>query len=377
MDLAFHRSPSDIEEDLEYYFTDQRDLHNQIRPSDDIRSFTPDSDDLAGMPAEGKLGNVFHPFAPYSLDRIFIGTSFPLFSNNWGAAFLRHLLGLIKPDGAIVLPVYPEARAHNLGFWCRSSLENIFRSRTRFKGMSNIWAENDGVMSMRVGRRPPPVIPSTARWLFNRVPQQAALLALERGSDDARAFWLEQMAFNWTLAHVHAISEQIIRNEFGPKRAVSLALVDAHHALLALEFLYSPYTRIASVHVGGGEFDHDALDKVDRFCSIQPHGPVASLDQAGNDTRFDVVCITAPLADVAASTLPRLAPGGIVILTPECAGLQEGLESELGETEYYSDRVARNLDLPMYHYSPRIEEEIARQKKTREGAFLVLRKPRS
>ena len=83
------------------------------------------------------------------MDRIFIGISFPLFSNNWGAAFLRHLLGLIKPNGAVILPVYPEVQARDQGLWCRSSLENIFRSRSRYIGISNIWAENDGVMSMR------------------------------------------------------------------------------------------------------------------------------------------------------------------------------------------------------------------------------------
>ena len=62
MDIALHRSASDIEEDLEYYFSEQRDKHNQIRPSDDIRSFTTDAANFTEDPGEDGIGNVFSSF---------------------------------------------------------------------------------------------------------------------------------------------------------------------------------------------------------------------------------------------------------------------------------------------------------------------------
>ena len=170
-------------------------------------------------PGEKEIGNLFYPFTPYSLDRIFIGISFPLFSNNWGAAFLRHLLGLIKPNGAVILPVYPEVQARDQGLWCRSSLENIFRSRSRYIGISNIWAENDGVMSMRVGRHWPPVIPSTARWLFEQAPRRAMALGLEGNTEEVQEFWQSETQRFWRLGCYHAVVEQIILNGYGPAPA--------------------------------------------------------------------------------------------------------------------------------------------------------------
>ena len=261
MDIALHRSASDIEEDLEYYFSEQRDKHNQIRPSDDIRSFTTDAANFTEDPGEDGIGNVFYPFASFSLDRIFIGISFPLFSNNWGAAFLRHLLGLIKPKGAVILPVYPEIQARDQGLWCRSSLENIFRSRSRYIGISNIWAENDGVMSMRIGRRWPPIIPSTARWLFEQTPRRAVALGLEDNTEAIQKFWQSEVQRFWRLGRYHAVIEQIIRNQYGPRRPVRLAAIGEDASLIALECLYSPYTRVTRANVYNG-----SMESPDAFC---------------------------------------------------------------------------------------------------------------
>ena len=79
MDIALHRSASDIEEDLEYYFSKQRDKHNQIRPSDDIRSFTADSPDFTEDPGESGTGNVFHPFAPPTRNQTLDRENSPMF----------------------------------------------------------------------------------------------------------------------------------------------------------------------------------------------------------------------------------------------------------------------------------------------------------
>lgn len=376
MDIALHRSAPDIEEDLEYYFSEQRDKHNQIRPSDDIRSFTADSPNFAGDPGEGEIGNVFHPFAPFSLDRIFIGISFPLFSNNWGAAFLRHLLGLIKPEGGVILPVYPEVQARDQGLWCRSSLENIFRSRSRFIGISNIWAENDGVMSMRVGRRWPPVVPSTARWLFEQAPRQAVAVALEDDAEAVQDFWQFEVQRFWSLGRRHAVIEQIIRNRHGPRRPVRLAATGADAGLLALECLYSPYTRVTRADVRDSGESPEFLQAIDQACSTQEHGPLECPGPTDAENPCDVLCITDPDTLDLDSASRRLAAGGTLVLTPECAESGPEFGSGFGEAEYYSDMVAQRLhpSVPIYHYSERIEAEIDRQTETRQGGFTVLRK---
>ena len=373
MDIALHRSASDIEEDLEYYFSEQRDKHNQIRPSDDIRRFTADAPDFTEDPGEDGVGNLFHPFAPFSLDRIFIGISFPLFSNNWGAAFLRYLLGLIKPDGAVILPVYPEIQARDQGLWCRSSLENIFRSRSRYIGISNIWAENDGVMSMRVGRRWPSVIPSTARWLFEQAPRRAVALGLQDDAESAKQLWQSEVQRFWRLGRQHAVLEQIIRNRYGPRKPVRLAATGEDAGVLALECLYSPYTRVTRADVRGCRESADALQALDQVCSTGEHGPLECPDSSAENS-CDVLCVTDPAALDPDSAARQLAAGGLLVLTPECAGSEPG--EGFGEPEYYSGMVAQRLhpSVPIYHYSERIEEEIDRQTETRQGAFTVLRK---
>ena len=376
MDIALHRSASDIEEDLEYYFSEQRDKHNQIRPSDNIRSFTTNSPNFMQDPGKDETSNVFYPFAPFSLNRIFIGISFPLFSNNWGAAFLRHLLSLIKPKGAVILPVYPEVQARDQGLWCRSSLENIFRSRSRYIGISNIWAENDGVMSMRVGRRWPPVIPSTARWLFEQTPRCATALGLEGSTEVVKRFWQSEIQRFWRLGRHHAVIEQIIRNQYGPRRSVRFAATGADAGILALECLYSPYTRVIHADARGSDESPDVLQALDQACSTKEHGPLECPDSTDTENFCDVLCVTNPDALDPDSVPHQLSAGGTLILTPECVELGPEFGSEFSEPEYYSDTVAQRLhrSVPIYHYSERIEEEIDQQTESRQGAFTVLRK---
>lgn len=376
MDIALHRSASDIEEDLEYYFSEQRDKHNQIRPSDDIRSFTTDSSNFTEDPGEDEIGNVFHPFAAFSLDRIFIGISFPLFSNNWGAAFLRHLLGLIKPKGAVILPVYPEIQARDQGLWCRSSLENIFRSRSRYIGISNIWAENDGVMSMRVGRRWPPIIPSTARWLFEQTPRRTVALGLEGNTEAVQDFWQSEVQRFWRLGRYHAVIEQIIRNQYGPRRPVRLVAIGKDAGLIALECLYSPYTHITRADVCDSMESPDILQALDQACSTQEHGPLECPESPATENLCDVLCITNSAALDPDAVARQLAKDGTLILTPECAASNPELGSGFKEPEYYSAIVAQRLhpSIPIYHYSERIEEEIAQQTESHQNAFMVLGK---
>ena len=59
--------------------------------------------DYLKFPSKGEVNNAFYPFKKNSIDKIYIGLSFPLFSNNWAASYLRYLLKIIKKDGAIIL----------------------------------------------------------------------------------------------------------------------------------------------------------------------------------------------------------------------------------------------------------------------------------
>ena len=169
MELIFHKSEKYIEEDIFYYISDQRDKHSMIKPKkEDLISMTVESENLSG-PKEKQISNVLYPFKKNSIDKIYIGLSFPLFSNNWAASYLRYLLKIIKTDGAIILPVYPEEQANEKGMWSRSFLENIFTSRTGWTGRNNVWAENDGVMSMRIGKKFPDKINSTLNFYLEEI----------------------------------------------------------------------------------------------------------------------------------------------------------------------------------------------------------------
>ncbi len=371
MDFAFHRSEADIEVDLEYYFSEQRDKHNQIRPSDDIRSLTPSSELLTEDPGKDAVGNVFFPFAAHSLDRIFIGISFPLYANNFGAATLRYLLEIIRPDGAVILPVYPEVQALDKGLWCRTALENIFRSRTRFTGISNIWAENDGVMSMRVGRRWPPVIPSIARWLFREQPRSALGAAFGEHVDHARARWLGEIQRFWRVAQRQACIEQIIRDHFGRKRPVRLGVFGEDAGLLAAECLYSLYMRVThATAIGSLEADEKLL-VLYLACGTRDHGTLELMKNMSE--HFDVLINCSANSDN--PLLPQLKPGGLYIETPEVERpLAEGSVGQ--EIKFYSSRVAQCLQdgVTIHHYATHIEEEIAKEAETREGVFRVTTK---
>ena len=375
MDISLHLTSSHVGEDLEYYFSERRDKHNQIRPSDDIRSFAINYPNFTADPGKDGVGNALYPFASFSLDRIFIGISFPLFSNNWGAAFLRHLLGLIKPQGSIILPVYPEVQARDQGFWCRSSLESIFRSRSRFIGASNIWAENDGVMSMRVGRRWPPRIPSIARWLFECAPSRATALGLEKGSEEAEKFWHIETQRFWYFYYCHAIVEQIIRDLYGPRHPVRLAVTGEDAGILALECLYSPHTRVTRAYVIDTEESIDSLRVMDQACSTRKHGPLEFPSFANMKNSCDVLCVTDMKTFNVAVINHLLAAGGTLILTPDIDGMNYIL-SEFGHPELYSNLVARRLhpNVPIYHYSRRVKEAIDEQAKTLEHTYAVFRK---
>ena len=89
-----------------------------------------------------------------------------------------------------------------------------------------------------------------------------------------------------------------------------------------------------------------------------------------------MLCVTDSAALDPDAAARQLAKGGTLILTPECAASNPELGSGFNEPEYYSDIVAQRLhsSIPIYHYSERIEEEIAQQTESHQSAFMVLSK---
>ena len=396
-DLVFHKAEKYIEEDLEYYFSGERDIHSQVKPGQDIYSFTPNSTHLNVDLNDGKIGNLFFPFAQGSLDRIYIGISFPLFANSWGAAFLSHLMTLVKPGGCVVLPVYPEMQASEKNYWSRSILENIFISRSRWKGMSNIWAENDGVMSMRIGRKPAPQIASNARYIFTQGSKSAfrQMMSTETSTNLAEQF-LSLHLTHWESANISAILERIIQDHFGRKAVASLAILgrQASNPLIAIECLLSPYINISlavSETATGQTADNNWQDvadmhnsQIENSLSVESTGASALMQIDSVNTIFINTLATVNQfdkpADALAKAWGKLSPNGLLIvydgdqsLAPEQL---HSLLSNFGSIQHYSAIAAseHKTDVEISHYSLLIEEELRAENKDKKGLFWVVQK---
>ena len=396
-DLVFHKAEKYIEEDLEYYFSGERDIHSQVKPGQDIYSFTPDSAHLNIDFKDGKVGNFFFPFSPGSLDRIYIGISFPLFANNWGASFLRHLMTLVKPDGCVVLPVYPEMQASEKNFWARSILESTFISRSRWKGMSNIWAENDGVMSMRIGRKNPPEINSTANYLLRQGSQAAIRHSIQHPEYDATTSnnFLSLHTAHWQNMTTSAIVEKIIQDHFGRKDAVNFCALGTDHSntLLATELMLSPYINIASANSQLANVEltiHDPQDLLSYHSRELKDKLTVTIEQnvALSLPSINVISLINTLSNLTGdeqSTLignawQKLGMGGVLIVHDSDSGVSpehiNALLSPLGRLKHYSAIVAseHQPDAEISHYSLLIEQELREENQNKLGVFWLVQK---
>jgi hypothetical protein len=394
-DLIFHKAERYIEEDLEYYFSGERDIHNQVKPRQDIYSFTPDSPHLNIDFNDKKIGNLFFPFAPGSLDRIYIGISFPLFANNWGAAFLRHLMTLVKPEGCVVLPVYPEMQASEKNYWARSILEDTFISRSRWKGMSNIWAENDGVMSMRIGRKQPPEVHSTANYLLRQSGQTITRHEFLNTTDQKTPHeqFISLHKAHWENVTNSAIVETIIQEHFGRKQAIKLAVLgkDKNNSLLAIESLLSPYINVEKAFIETSTGSTEMLQP-DDLVAFHSHQIKDKLTISANQGELlasappiHVITLINNLdKDLIEASWPLLSTGGLLIVhqnkdlsTPRLESVQiESLLNALGTTQYYSSIAASKhlVDIEISHYSLMIEQELRDENINKDGVFWVVQK---
>ena len=391
-----HLTEEFINEDLDYYFSGERDKNNQIRPDDNIFSMTPVSEQLSFTIGGDKAGNFFFPTLPNYLDRFYIGISIPLFANNWGASFLLQLLKVLKPDGAIILPVYPEGQAQEKGYWSRSFLENIFLSRQRWTGFSNVRAENDGVMSLRVGRKWPDPIPSSIEWFY----QQRANMMLEdllesNGSHDIQAIFTGLIENVWKNYTNSAVIERIILDHFGAKTSVTIQNVTNDFGLLITDLLLSPYVSVVRGVTYETSVEQESIAKNFRhyFSPYTNDRHIITTYDASNsaaDAKSDVVCVFNSLNENSDSgnllntAWEQVKPDGLLVVyedygvnhqTINVENLDEMLK-KYGTVQFYSSIVASKIqeNIEISHYSTIQETNLAKEKRDKTKVFRVINK---
>ena len=392
-DAAFHLSDEFITEDLDYYFSGERDKNNQIRPDENIYSMTPTANHLSENLDDDHVGNFFYPTLPNLLDRVYIGISIPLFASHWGASFLLELLKIIKPGGVVILPVYPEGQAQEKGYWSRSFLENIFLSRQRWTGFSNVRAENDGVMSLGVGRKWPDPIPSSAEWFYQQRANLALRKVLQSGNRDELGRSYADMATRVWANYTHcSVVERIILDHFGAKQPISLNCVSNDYGLLVTDLLLSNYITVDvgnTVHIAPID---DVVTK--SFASFfEPHTAKQhnisfdSNELNNSDNKVDVVClihVLSGLNETEQITLldrvwDNIKPNGLMIIHDSMpVGWQhEKLHQKLegmGRLSTYSSIVASKIEeqVEISHYSTIQEEKLREEKQKQTNVFKVI-----
>lgn len=395
---AFHLAEEFITEDLDYYFSGERDKNNQIRPDDNIYSMTPTSSHLSFELDDGQVANFFYPSLPNLLDKIYIGISVPLYANNWGASFLLQLLKVLKPDGAIILPVYPEGQAQEKGYWSRSFLENIFLSRQRWTGFSNVNAENDGVMSLRVGRKWPDPISSTIEWFY----QQRSNLALERllatgNSHDVQSIYTSSVNKVWKNYTYSAVVERIISDTFGAKASVSVHNVSDDYGLLVTDLLLSPYVNVVSGVTDGISIEQEII--ASSFKSyFAPHTgdchQIVASDAASIafQQQSEVICLVNALTELSKldqevmlnQAWQQVKNMGLLIVYEDLVANKQtlnstdlnGLLEKFGEVQSYSSIVSSKIqdEIEVSHYSSIQESRLVEEKRDQAKVFRVVQK---
>ncbi len=396
--VAFHLSEEFIVEDLDYYFSGERDKNNQILPDENIHSMTPSSSRLGHTLGDGRVTNFFYPLLPNLVDRIYIGISVPLFSNNWGASFLLQLLKILKPDGSIILPVYPEGQAQEKGYWSRSFLENIFLSRQRWTGFSNVRAENDGVMSLKVGRKWPEPMPSTIEWFY----QQRANLVLQNlfestSQNEVKAIYTDLVKKVWDNYAYSAVVERIILEHYGAMNSVAIHNFSNDCGLLITDLLLSPYISVTSGITTHYTTLGQEVSENNFKAYFSPHVESRHQIQSSSSTELDiqqpsdVICISNRLAGMDATTRKaflkkvwdQVNPMGILIVYEDLVAnsalsateLNDALE-QFGVVEKYSTIVASKIqdDIDISHYSTIQESKLVEEKREETKIFRVVHK---
>ena len=398
--VVLHLGDEYIEEDLEYYFSGERDKNNQVRPDETIYSMTPFAEHIDIDVSDGKVGNFFYPLSPNLFDRIYIGISISLFANHWGASFLLELLKLVKPGGAIILPVYPEGQAAEKGYWSRSFLENIFLSRTRWQGFSNITAENDGVMSLREGRKWPDRLPSTIEW-FYRERSNLLLSSLVAKDGPIEAKRHIQKTFTdlcnliWQEYSCSAVVERIVSDSFGRKTAVTVAHVSNEYGLLVNDLMLSQYINVqagTTWHIG--DSNSSLMDSIGQYFHPLTEGKHLVEHRQSYNNLFqgsaEVNILSNVFLDAGEAEYKQLldqawsntSTNGLLVIhenltsQPDAVNALDGLVCDKGTADNYSSIAACKIkpDYEISQYSLAVEESLRQEKSSKANIFRVLRK---
>ena len=396
--VVLHLSPENIEEDLEYYFSGERDKNNQVRPDQNIYSMTPSSTEIDFMLGDGKVPNFFFPTAINSLDRIYIGISVSLYANYWGASFLLQLLKLVKPGGCIILPVYPEGQAAEKGFWSRSFLENIFLSRQLWTGFSNITAENDGVMSLRVGRKWPVEMPSSIEWFFAERSNLMLSDLSQSGVNSQQSLATEFQAMSkliWGEYSLSASLEGIVADMCAQSKAARVMHIGRDYGLAGHDSKLSPFVDISEAKsIQLGQHRASWLQSVNNY--FAPHTGAESATiavenvQAIEDFDADVIMFSDVLADTSVvdykAVIQRawdaLPNKGVLIVREDAAAHADAVEQiqlsleAYGEVRYYSALAACQIkaNYEISHYSLAVDEKLRQEKIDKTKILRVLQK---
>lgn len=399
--VVLHLGEQYIKEDLEYYFSGERDKNNQVRPDEKIYSMTPFSEHIQMDFSDGKVGNFFYPVLPEALDRIYIGISVSLFANYWGASFLLELLKHLKPGGSVVLPVYPEGQAHEKDFWSRSFLENIFLSRERWTGFSNLTAENDGVMSMRVGRKWPAPMPSSIEWFFKqRSNLLLAGLQQDYSGEDIishlREVFVPLCKMMWHEYTMSAVIERIIKDYIGKKQAVKLTHVGCDYGLLANDVILSTFVNVeqaSSCHVGA--CNQNLKESIASYFSAHTENShsmqfVTQISDCAFSNVSNVIVLSQLMLAMHAdeyqqlmqTAFNQLAPKGVLVVYEDLTGNASAVAqlddwmNALGEVETHSAIATRTIEtgVEISQYSLAVEENLRQEKINRDNVFRVIQK---
>ena len=369
MQLIFHKSEKYIEEDIFYYISDQRDKHSMIKPNKkDLISMTVESNNLKS-PNKEEITNIFYPFKKNSVDKIYIGLSFSLFSNNWAASYLRYLLKVIKKDGSIILPVYPEEQASEKGMWSRSFLENIFTSRTGWTGTNNVWAENDGVMSMRIGKRFPEKKNSTLNFFLDEIGNQSFRNEFDNKKDNH----LDLIKRIWLTSKHSSIVEKIIQDKYASNKVIYCDIGD--NPSLAFEINVSGYLKIQKTIV---VTDNNSLYyDLDNYFAYRNTAPCEKL---GFDTLKGIGPLSPNIISIIYNQDNREILDKVIDICPKANiifyGRLDLAEKSLKKYDIcnYSSIVATKLEdeKTINHYSDIIEKEINCEDKSNADKIYVL-----
>ena len=398
--VVLHLGEQYIEEDLEYYFSGERDKNNQVRPDRSIYSMTPFSEHIEMDFADGKVGNFFYPILPDALDRIYIGISVSLFANHWGTSFILELLKQLKPGGSIIVPVYPEGQAAEKDFWSRSFLENIFLSRERWTGFSNITAENDGVMSIRVGRKWPAPMPSSIEWFFKERSNLllTSLQAAKTGGDintHIKQAFIPLCKTIWDEYAASAVTEKIISQYLGKKQQSAMLHVGADYGLLANDVILSSLVNMQDAHSWHiGEVNNALANSIARYFSAhtQEHHQMsyANIGEVAFEGSHNVVVVSSVYSKVDTEQYKQLLQDawshlddkGVLIVHEDMTENQadianlDTMMAQIGPVLYHSAIAARSIEpaVEISQYSLAVEENLRQEKQFKQNVFRVVHK---